>query len=63
MSKDRSQGGSNSEVPKISSRYVSSPDDTAMHIRRVRESAPLLFSAKVGSIFVENWTSVMSQNF
>ena len=37
MSNDRSQGGSNSEVPEVSSRYVPSLDDIAMHIRRVRE--------------------------
>ena len=49
--------------PRSVVRYVPSPDDIAMHIRRVRESAPLLFSAKVGSIFVECWTRVMSQNY
>ena len=62
MSNDRSQGGSNSDVPEVSSRYVPSPDDITMHIRRVRESAPPLFSATVSSIFVEDWTRVMSQN-
>ena len=63
MSNERSQGGSNSEVPEVSSRYVPSTDDIAMHIRRVRESASSLFSATVGSIFVEDWIRVMSQNF
>ena len=62
MSNDGSQGGSNSEVPKVSCRYVPSLDDIAVHIRRVRESAPPLFSATIGSIFVEDWTKVMSQN-
>ena len=62
MSNDRSQGGSNNEVPEVSSRYVPSPDDIAVHIRRVRESDPPLFLATVGSILVEYWTRVMSQN-
>ena len=62
MSNDGSQGGSNSEVPEVSSRYVPYSDDIVVHIRRVREFAPLLFSATVGSIFVEDWTRVMSQN-
>ena len=48
---------------EVSSRYVPSSDDIAMHIRQVRESAPLLFSAIVGSISVEDWTKVASQNF
>ena len=54
MSEVRSQDGSNSETLEVSSRYVPSPDDIAMHIKRVRELAPLLFSAIVGSIFVED---------
>ena len=54
MSNDRSQGDSNSEVPEVSSRYVPSRDNIRMHIRRVRESAPPLFSATVSSIFVED---------
>ena len=62
MSNNRSQGGSNSEVPEVSSRYVLSLDDIAIHIRRVRKSAPPLFSATIGSIFIEDWTRVMSQN-
>ena len=33
MSNDASRGGSNSEVPKVSSRYVASLDDLAVHIR------------------------------
>ena len=33
MSNDRSQGGSTSEVPEVSSRYVPSSDDIVMHIR------------------------------
>ena len=41
---------------------MASPDNIAVHIRLVRESAPPLFSATVGSIFVEDWTRVMSQN-
>ena len=63
MSSVRRQGGSNSEILEVSSRYVPSPDDIAMQVRRVRELAPPLFLATVGSIFVEDWTRVMSQNF
>ena len=63
MSEVRSHDGSNRETLKVSSRYVPSLDDIAMHIRRVRESGPPLFLAIVGSIFVEDWTRVMSQNF
>ena len=62
MSNDASQGGSNSEVPEVSSRYVPFLDDLPVHIRRVRESTPPLFSATVGSIFVEDWTRLMSLN-
>ena len=62
MSNNGSQDGSNSEVSDVSSHYVPSLDDIAVHIRRVRESAPPLFSATVGSIFVEDWTRIMSQN-
>ena len=62
MSNNGSHGGSNSEVPKVSSHYVPSLDDITVHIRRVKESAPPLFLATVGSIFMENWTRVMSQN-
>ena len=62
MSNDRSQGGSKIKVPEVSSRYVPSLDDIAVHIRRVRESTPPLFSATVGSMFVEDWTRFMSQN-
>ena len=53
MSNLGSHGSSNREAPKVSSLYVASPDDIAVYIRRVRESAPPLFSATVGSIFVE----------
>ena len=59
----RSQGGSNREAPEVTNRYVPSPNDIAIHIRRVRESALPLFLATVGFIFVESWTRVMSQNF
>ena len=54
MSNERSQGGSNSEVLEVNSRYVSSPNDIAMQIRQVKESAPPLFLAMVGSIFLED---------
>ena len=57
-----SHDGSNREAPEVSSRYVASLNDIAVYIRRVKESAPSLFSATVGSIFVEDWTRVMSQN-
>ena len=53
----------NSEILEVSSRYVPSSDDIALYIRRVRESAPPLFTVVAGSIFVEDWTRVMSQNF
>ena len=33
MSNERSQRGSNSEVPEVSSRYMPSPDDIAMYIK------------------------------
>ena len=58
-----SHGGSKREASEVSSRYVASPDDIAVHIKRMRELAPPLFLATVGSIFVEDWTRVMSQNF
>ena len=61
MSNLESHGGSNREAPEVSSRYVASLDDIVVYIRRVRKSVPSLFSA-VGSIFVEDWTIVMSQN-
>ena len=54
MSNDVSEGGFNSEVPEVNSRYVPTLDDLAVHIKRVRESPPPLFSATVGSIFVED---------
>ena len=57
-----SQGGSNREAPEVSSHYVASSDDIAIHVRWVRESAPPLFSTTIGSTFVEDWTKVMSQN-
>ena len=41
---------------------MASLDDIVVYIRRVRESTLPLFSATVGSIFVEDWTGVMSQN-
>ena len=63
MSEVRSPDGSNRKTLEVSSRYIPSLDDMAMHIRRVKESAPLLFSAIVGSIFVEDWTEVTPQNF
>ena len=52
MSEVRSQDGSNRETLEVSSRYVQSPDDIAMYVRRVRESAPPLFLAIVVLIFV-----------
>ena len=62
MSNLGSHGGSNREASEVSSRYVASLDDIAVHIRRVRESTPPLFSATVSSIFMDDWTRVMSQN-
>ena len=59
----RSQSGSNREAPEVTSHYVPSPNDIAIQIRRVRESDPPLFSTTIDSIFVEDWTRVMSQNF
>ena len=52
--------GSNGEALKVSNYYVASPDDIAVYIRRVRKSAQSLFLATIGSIFVEDWTRVMS---
>ena len=63
MSNVRSQSSSNREAPEVTSRYVPFPDDIAIRIRQVRESASPLFLATIGSIFVEDWTKVMSQNF
>ena len=60
MSNDGSQGGSNSDIPEVNSCYVPSPDDIAVHIRGVREFGPPLFLATGDSIFVEDWTRVMS---
>ena len=51
------------ETFEVSGRYVQSPDDIAMYVRRVRESAPPLILAIVGSIFLEDWIRVMLQNF
>ena len=62
MSNDAGQDGSNSEVPEVSSCYVPSLDDIAVHIRQVKEFAPPLFSATVSSIFVEDWTRIISQS-
>ena len=63
MSNVRNQGGSNKEALEITSRYVPSPDNIVIQIRQVRESAPPLFSTTISSIFMEDWTKVMSQNF
>ena len=63
MSEVRSHDGSNRETLEVSGRYVKSSGDIAMYVRRVRESAPPLFLAIVGSIFVEDWIIVTSQNF
>ena len=60
MSNDVSHSGSNSEVLEVTSRYVPTLDDIVVHIKRVRKSAPPLFSATVGSMFMEDWTRVMS---
>ena len=43
MSNLGSHGGSNREASKVSSRYVASPDDITVYIKRVRESAPPFF--------------------
>ena len=57
------QSGSNGEASEVNRHYEISPDDIAVHIRRMRESVPPLFSATIGSIYVEDWTRIMSQNF
>ena len=54
MSNDASQCGSNNEVPQVTSCYVPSLDDLAVHIRQVRESTLPLFSATIGSIFMDD---------
>ena len=59
MSEVRSHDGLNKGTLKVSGHYVQSPDDIAMYVRRVRELAPPLFLAIVGSIFVEDWIRVM----
>ena len=53
------QSGSNRKAPEVNSRYEISPDDIAIHIRRMREYAPPLFLATIGSIGVDDWTRVM----
>ena len=63
MSNVRSQDDSNRKAPEVTNLYVPSPDDIAIQIRRVTELDLPLFSATVCSIFVEDWTRVMSQNF
>ena len=60
MSEERSQSGSNSEIPEVSSLFAPYSDDIAGCIKRVRESAPPLFIVVAGSIFVEDWTRIMS---
>ena len=43
MSNLGSHGGSNREAPEVSSRYVTSLDDIAVYIRRVRSQLCLCF--------------------
>ena len=57
------QRGSNGKTPEINNCYEISLDDIAIHIRRMREFASPIFSATIDSIYVEDWTKVMSQNF
>ena len=59
----RSQGGSNRETLEVSGFHVQSLDDIAMYVKWVTESAPPLFLAIVGLIFVGDWTEVMSHNY
>ena len=63
MSDLRSQSGSNREAPEVNSRNEVSPNDIAVHIRQMREFTPPLLLATIGSIFMEDWTRVMSQSF
>ena len=63
MSKVRSQDGLNRGTLEVNGRYMQSPYDLAIYVRRVRESALHLFSAVVGSIFAEDWTRVTSKNY
>ena len=44
MSNVGSQGGSNKEALEVTSRYVPSPDDITIQIKRVKESALPLFN-------------------
>ena len=60
MSEARSHDGSKREILEVSGRCVQSPNDIAMYVRRVRESAPPLFLAIVGLIFTEDLTKVTS---
>ena len=48
------QSGSNGEAPEVNSRYEISPDDILVHIKQMKESILPLFSATIGSIFVED---------
>ena len=57
------QSGSNKEAPEVNSHYEASLDDTAIHIRRMRESKTPFFTAEYKYVGVEDWTRVMSQNF
>ena len=49
MSTLRIHGGLNKEASEVNSRYMASPNDIAVYIKRVRKSALPLFSATIGS--------------
>ena len=51
MSDMGSQSVSNGKALKDNSRYEISPDDIAVHIRRMREFSLPLFSANIGFTF------------
>ena len=46
----------------MNSRYEISPDEVAIHIKRMRESNPLVFSTSIDSLDVEECIIVMPQN-
>ena len=57
------QSGSNGVDLEVNSRHKISLDEITIYIRRMKESNPPLFSARIDSIDVEDWIIVISQNF
>ena len=57
------QDGSNGTIPHCSHHHEISADEMAIHIRRMQESCPPLFSDELYGINAQEWTYVMAQNF